>query len=239
HGCAGPGNVERGWAATLGAAGYATLVLDSFGGRGLTEVCSSAWSLTAFQRLPDAYGALRVLSTHPGIDARRIALMGFSHGGGLTLGAATVWARERYASGGRARFRAFLPFYPSCNGTAPELDAISAPLRIHIGELDDWSPSVPCRERVAALRTRGYDADVTVYPGAHHAFDDVGRPVTRLARVDNGAACRPRARSILGPLERPEELVGCLKKGATIGWSREATDQARDNVRRQLADLLG
>src|SRR5262245_61122174 len=238
HGCGGLGNAEQGWIAPLQEAGYATFVVDSFGGRGLAEVCSDARRLSAFQRIPDAYGALRILATHPKIDPGRIALMGFSHGGILTLGAATAWAKEQYAPPGQPAFRAFVPFYPYCNASFPEALRISAPLRIHTGELDDWTPAAPCRELVAALRSTGQDADITVYAGAHHSFDNVGRPVTYLPNVDNGATCRPRAESIVGPVANLSELMGCLKKGATIGWNAAATAEARRIVLGQLAALL-
>lgn len=238
HGCGGVGNAEQGWVAPLLSAGYATFGVDSFGGRGLVEVCTDARALTGFQRIPDAYGALRILATHPRIDARRIVLMGFSHGGILTLGSATAWAKQTYAPPGRPAFRAFVPFYPYCNAEFPERLAVSAPLRIHTGELDDWTPAAPCRELVAALKAAGHDAEMTLYAGAHHSFDNVGRPLTYLPRADNGAACRPRGASILGPLLNPEELAGCLRKGATIGWDPAATAEARKNVLAQLAGLL-
>jgi dienelactone hydrolase len=89
-------------------------VFDSFRGRNLIEVCTNARTLTGTQRIPDAYGALRILVTHPKIDPRRVALMGFSHGGILTIGASTVWAKETFAPSGQPAFRAFLPFYPYC-----------------------------------------------------------------------------------------------------------------------------
>src|SRR5437899_3161608 len=90
HGCGGIGVVQTAWAQVLRQWGYATFVVDSFRGRGLAEVCTSAATLTGIQRIPDAYGALRVLATHPRIDARRVALMGFSHGGSLPLRPLTV-----------------------------------------------------------------------------------------------------------------------------------------------------
>jgi len=195
HGCSGIGNAELGWAWALQEWGYVTFLLNSFAGRGLSEVCTSARTLTGTQRIPDAYGTLRILVTHPRIDARRIALMGFSHGGILTLGASTVWAKETYAPTGQPAFRAFLPFYPY-----PERERISAPLRIHTGELDDWTPAAPCVRLMETLRASGQDATVTVYRGAHHAFDDFGVGFLHLPNVDNGAGCAFRMASILGPL---------------------------------------
>ena len=238
HGCGGLGNAESGWVDPLLRAGYATFVLDSFTGRGLNEVCRNGRALVSVQRIPDAYGALRILATHPRLDARRMALMGFSHGGGVTMGAATRWAQERYAGGARATFRAFFPFYPGCSSVYPERLSLSAPLRIHIGELDDWTPAAPCRELVERLRARSQDAEITVYRGAHHSFDNVGRAVQWLPLVDNAAGCTIDAVSILGPVNNLTEVLGCLRKGATLGWSPAATEQARKNVLEQLATLL-
>jgi len=120
HGCGWRTVVGRTWAIVLRDWGYATFAFDSFTGRKLHEVCSDATVLGGIQRIPDAYGALRLLATHLRIDARRAALMGFSHGGILTLSAATQWARETYAPAGQPAFRAFLPFYPYCNSVYPE-----------------------------------------------------------------------------------------------------------------------
>jgi len=99
--------------------------------------------MRALQRVPDAYGALRLLAAHPRIDPRRIALMGFSHGGALTMLASTAWAKDTYAAGGLPSFRAFFPFYPNCNPSFPERSRVSAPVRIHTGAADDWTPAKP------------------------------------------------------------------------------------------------
>jgi dienelactone hydrolase len=238
HGCEGPGNAEAGWAPVLREWGYATFVMDSLLGRGLKEVCTSATTLTGTQRIPDAYGALRLLATHPKVDPARIALMGFSHGGILAMGASTAWAKETFAPAGRPAFRAFLAFYPWCNIAYPERERISAPVRIHAGELDDWTPAVPCVRLAQQLKGSGQDAMVTVYPGAHHSFDNIGRPLHHHANVANGANCAFQIASILGPFPPPSEVAKCLRKGATTAWSPEATEQARRNVRAQLAELL-
>lgn len=240
HGCGGLGNAETAWAPVLRDWGYATFVIDSFSGRGLKEVCTSASTLTGTQRIPDAYGALRILATHPKIDPARVVLMGFSHGGTLTLDASTAWAKETFAPAGRPAFRAFFPFYPFCNIVYPERDRISGPLRIHAGELDDWTPAQPCVRLAQQLKGSGQDATVTVYLGAHHSFDNVGYGSLSLylANVDSGAKCEFKIASILGPFPSRSEIGKCVRKGATIGWSPEATEQARRNVRAQLAELL-
>ncbi len=238
HGCAGVGAAERGWEPALRAAGYATFVVDSFGGRGLREACVDAGALLPMQRIPDAYGALRILSTHPAIDAQRIALMGFSHGGIVTTLSATAWAHDTFVVPGQPGFRAFIAFYPYCNWTMPEMAHLSAPLRIHTGGLDDWTPAQACEDMVAGLRAAGYDAMITVYPGARHSFDEVGQPVTVLPHVANGAECTPHLASILGPLENAEQFAGCVRVGATIGWDPGATAQARAAVLAELEVLV-
>jgi dienelactone hydrolase len=238
HGCSGVVNTEKSWAQVLHGWGYATLMLDSFRARGLTEVCTNPRALIATQRVPDAYGALRILATHPRIDRRRIGLMGFSHGAILTMIASTEWARERYAVPDQPTFRAFFAFYPSCDAAYPEREHITAPLRIHSGELDDWTPAAPCEALVELLRRSGQDAAITVYPGAHHSFDNVGLPFQYLPDVDNGAGCALTVASVLGPGPPASELARCLRKGATVAWSPGAEAQARRNLLSQLTELL-
>jgi dienelactone hydrolase len=240
HGCSGlPSRAIDGWAPALKAWGYATFVIDSFHGRGLREVCSSALALTANRRIPDAYGALKILATHPGIDRTRVALMGFSHGGIAALGAGTEWARRTYGPSAGSTFRGFLPFYPYCNAEAPELDwGTAGPVRIHIGALDDWTPARTCRALAERGRQSGFDITVTVYEDALHSFDSVGTPVQRLPDADNAADCTPRLGSMRGPILNLFTLRKCLRKGATVGWSPEATQRARQSVRVQLEEWL-
>ena len=236
HGCNGNRNVERAWGPILREWGYATFNVDSFGSRGINEVCTQAGVLLPLQRVPDAYGALRLLAAHPRIDPARIALMGFSHGGALTMLASTAWAKEVFAPAGAPSFRAFFPFYPNCNATFPERNRVSAPLRIHTGAADDWTPAKPCAELAASLKASGQDVAIDVYPGAHHGFDQARGSIYR-TNVNNGSSCFPRMPSILGPIVAGS-AAGCLKKGATVAGDPGAAAAVRRNLRVQLDELM-
>lgn len=240
HGCGGfPSRTVAAWDPALRSWGYATFALDSFGGRRLREVCTDALALTPNRRIPDPYGAFRALAAHPKVDRARIALMGFSHGATAVLGAATEWAARTYGTTAGAGFRAFLAFYPYCNAVIPDWTrGFAGPVRIHIGELDDWTPARTCVSLAGAARNSGADVQITVYKDAHHAFDSVGRPVQHLPNVDNAADCTPRLAGMKGPILNLSELRQCMRKGATIGWNPDATEEAQKNVRAQLAEFL-
>ena len=214
HGCSGVSANLRDWAAALRSWGYATFVLDSFSGRGLRSVCETG-AVRPEERVPDAYGALALLRRHPRVDGTRVALIGFSHGGGVALLAAARWVARSHAGSG-AGFRGVIAFYPGCERRHP--GELAAPLRVHIGALDDWTPAAPCEALVASLQSRGADVRITVYPDARHAFDSAVLPPHRWL---------PNVRAPHG------------RRGASIGHSPEATARARDTVRRELAELFG
>lgn len=194
HDCSGLGPQSSGspwrWAARLTQDGYVTIWPDSFSTRGHPAgVCTDASPpRVPYQaRAKDAYAALAYLRTLPYVDARRVAVMGGSHGGSSTL--ATIVADEansRYEGPG---FAAAIALYPGCAAdyggwsvarAANERSRIVgysgvfkplAPLLILIGELDDWTPAEPCRRLAAAAQQAGYPVEIVVYPGAHHSFD--------------------------------------------------------------------
>jgi dienelactone hydrolase len=201
HGCGGmhaPSGQRlnarhRDWNVRLLAAGFAVLTLDSFAARGQTEVCTLKDNeITPKVRADDVRAALGWLTSRPGIDAKRIVLLGWSHGAMTVL-----WSvRQGFLEGGN-KPAAAIAFYPGCREIAA-LDGWKpvVPLTMLTGALDDWTPAPPCRD--LAQRT-GFDH--IEYAGAYHGFDAPDTPLrlrTGLVRVAGGQAhvgTHPEARA--------------------------------------------
>lgn len=241
HGCGGVSPTDTGWATALSNAGYAVLTVDSFRPRGISRTCENLFAFNAVRRLPDVYGALKWLSAEPSFNRQRIALMGFSHGGWVTVLASETWAKERF--GGGESFRAFFPFYPLCSPHHVDRATLTAPMRIHIGSADDYTPAAPCKELVDELKSKGLDARLTVYEGAHHSFDNPslanfifnpkGMSFTGCASMGNSSTD-----SILGPYDMAE-IRRCTNIGVHLGHHQAATEAARRNVLAELRELDG
>ncbi|BBK34748.1 dienelactone hydrolase [Stella humosa] len=179
HGCSGPGRNLPQWRQVLDGMGLAVLSLDSFAGRGLKEICSDFTRLSDRERLVDALAGLDWLASRPDILGGRIALIGFSHGGGIALDAAALPPRDAAPRG----FRAAIAFYPACRLPRRQQAEYRVPLSILIGDADDWTPAAACRDLVA--RSRGLPIELEVYPEARHAFDVAGLAETLRPDVQN------------------------------------------------------
>src|SRR6185503_11809948 len=171
HGIGGMGVAMDVWAEKLNAMGVATFAMDSFAGR----PPATPAPVSPLARVVDAYKALELLAAHPRIDAARIGVMGFSHGGAAALYTSlNRFARQLGPADGR-RFAAHVVFYPGCNQSYREdEDVTGSPIRIFHGAADDWLPASACREYAARLRKAGRDAVFTEYEGALHSFDNPG-----------------------------------------------------------------
>jgi dienelactone hydrolase len=183
HDCSGLGPGSGGapgrWAAELVERGYVVILPDSFKTRGfLNGVCTDAAPGRAevgpLRRAYDARAAAAYLRTLPYVDARRIGLMGGSHGGSTTL-------NTMLFSG----FAAAVALYPRC---APRgVYRPTAPVLILIGEKDDWTPAEPCRKLADAAQAAEQPVSIKVYPGAHHSFDSPFRERYVAARINTNA----------------------------------------------------
>jgi dienelactone hydrolase len=175
HGCngRGPRQYEDALAERFTALGYAILFVDSFGPRGITELCHSEVAAPYVDRVMDAYGGLRYLASQPFVDPERIAVVGYSQGAMVALSAVALGGIETVAD---HHFRTAIAYYPGCWS---ETGAVSIPTLVLIGALDDWTPARECQAMMARRTGDGAPVKLIVYPGTYHAFTArslIGRP---------------------------------------------------------------
>lgn len=196
HGCNGmftrKGGIDRrelDWAQRFNALGYAVLAVDSFTSRGQASECRGGGTARAsVERPKDAYGALRYLQRQPGIRPDRIALMGWSHGGGTVL--FSIGPRGPASAPDAAQlpdFAAAVAFYPGwCNTRAQGVDwSTRIPLLVLSGADDVWSKAAPCEALMQDVIARGSPVTFHLYPGAVHDFDYPNLPVRRRPEFTN------------------------------------------------------
>ncbi|WP_322881150.1 dienelactone hydrolase family protein [Pandoraea sputorum] len=188
HGCNGmfsrKGAIDRrelDWAQRFNAQGYAVLMVDSFTSRGQGSECAKGGPVRPWEERPrDAYGALRYLQSIPGIRSDRIALMGWSHGGGTTLFAIGPKGPGRTQDATSSPdFVAAVAFYPGwCNTRAQGANwSTRIPLLLLTGAEDVWTQAAPCDAFVKDVTAQGAPITFHIYPGAYHDFDYPNLPV--------------------------------------------------------------
>lgn len=152
------------------AMGIAVFRIHTFEARSVTSTAERQMEVTMATMLTDAFRALELLQTHPRILSDRIGVVGWSLGGAVATYSA--WEPLREASvEGDVRFAAHLPIYPACHLRPREMRWSPAPMRILVGEAEDYTPARHCTELTEQLSALGRPAETIVYPGAYHSFD--------------------------------------------------------------------
>ena len=179
HGSGGIDSRGPSYAVELNKAGIATLEIDMWTPRGVVGLSNRP--RTVAETLPDAYGAFKYLASLPGIDAKRIGIMGFSWGGVVSMLTATKPYTDQYL-GTSAKFAAHAPNYPVCwvYNRVPGYEFKSftgAPVFIQGGELDTYDLPDTCPNLVQSTQALAPGlVSVKMYPGVTHAFDRVTEP---------------------------------------------------------------
>jgi dienelactone hydrolase len=151
------------WADVFRTRGVGTAVVDSFGPRGVDQVCTRNVAGWAVRRADDAYSVRSWLAEQSYVDATRIAVMGMSNGG------RTVLAALRVALKHPSPFVAGVALYPGCQSDVGS--AFYAPLLVLIGNADTVTPARFCEEMKRAQPVSAPDLQLVVYPHGPHTFD--------------------------------------------------------------------
>jgi dienelactone hydrolase len=164
------------WPKLLNAQGIAVFSLDRFGPRGVKSTAEEQSPVPFVADVADAFAALRLLASHPRIDAKRIAIMGVSRGGIASWRTAVerIIAAQQLPDG--LRFAAHIQVYSGgCSDVyrlivKPGVFSKAPELWIH-GEADDYTPIGACRDYAKRIGKAGTPVEFVSLPGAAHKFD--------------------------------------------------------------------
>ena len=192
HGCGGPydaqGKLTPQWAryaAQFQTEGIHFLVVDSFSGHGVQSLCETPYAQRTIgneDRRADVQAALLWLANQPGVDVRRLAVVGWSHGAQAVLSlldakaAATTLKKD--GSNLSPAPLAAVAFYPGCGHFARQPGGYALQpgiaLLVLIGALDDWTPAAACTQLLANVQkasTSPAPFELVIYPDSYHGFD--------------------------------------------------------------------
>lgn len=244
HGSGGPSSGAIGaWRYYLNGLGITTLRLDSYTARGLEEVSTDPAASGYFTQLYDAYRAADALAADPRIDGARIVFLGSSRGGIASLYSAMTRFEEAFGPKD-ATIVARVSFYPLCNFELQgELEVVEGPIRLFHGAEDDWAPVAPCQDYVGRLQEVGADAEITVYPGALHQFDNVSGPalVTHPDGVTSRSCMRREENGQLINMETGQPFSfqdACVEYGPSTQYNDAASTAAQVAVKSLLEKVF-
>lgn len=166
------------WAKTAVARGYAVLQLDALAQRGADTLCFGPQKDIAPSRgALDALQAAAHLRKLPFVDKDRVALAGFSWGGGIALLVGSSQTAKKLNQS--QRYNAVVSSYPACvahprDGTPPYttvLSGIDRPLLAMFGGRDTETVPGDCIPLLDRQKQAGAPIEWHVYPEATHCWD--------------------------------------------------------------------
>lgn len=152
--------------------GFVALAPDLYHGEVATEPDDArklAMSMDRERAAKDIDGAVAYLRGLDAVAPKRVGMIGFCMGGALTL----------FSACRNANVGAAADFYGGNMGDLSQIKSLNCPLFGAFGEEDQGIPLDNVEELRTALQAAGKEFEITVYPGAPHAFFNDTRPAFR------------------------------------------------------------
>ena len=234
--------IEGYYARELNKAGIASLVVDSFGPRGVKNVIQDQSLVSSWDMENDAFAALIALRNDKRIDASHIGVMGVSKGG-IVAQHSAIAVRQKWRGTGDLAFAVHVPIVPDCAIQHRDVSTTGRPIFYMLAELDDYNSAQFCRDYADRIRIAGNtNVSVKTYKGAHHSWEQTGA-VSFLAKAENYSKCNAfyedNGAMTMAVPDGPTLMKGsdifawrrshCMTTGAHVGGSndklkREATN---------------
>ncbi len=194
----------------LAAHGLAACVVDSFTSRGIRETMTNQSRIRDVDMEQDAYNAFDLLAADPRIDPCRIALLGVSKGGLITLHTALT-VRRAWMSRPAHDFAARVAIVPPAHMQHRDARTDGRPMLVLLGGRDNYTGSDQARDYARRIGDAGNaGVHVRTYSDAHHGWEKTGAPVF-LPDVENYSSMDCR-------IEDEGTLTSSLWSGA---WTME------------------
>lgn len=245
------------WAKLLNAQSIAAFVIDVFGPRGVKSTGEDQSQVPFAADTADAFAALGMLASHPQIDPKRIAVMGFSRGGITAVRSGVVPIIKGAAPAG-SRFAAHIALYSGgCAGSlsvTPKVGTFSPePMLFVHGDADDYTYMSDCRTYAQRIKAAGTPTELVVLPGARHKFDMSNtKLITLPANSKTREGCpleydildmktRDRRTGEALSQDKVKEINNdlCATKGSTVQGNPAARDAAGKAVIEFLSRTFG
>ena len=229
--------------------GIATFVVDSFHPRGIDTTTTDQSQLNPIASVADALTALKTLADQPGIDSKRIGVIGFSRG----AVAAVISSFENVRAGvlgedSKLAFAVHVAYYGGCINYGK---TAGAPILSFIGKKDDYYAWETCANAVDNLRAKGANiVNFTVYPGVYHGFDVERDKQVYIGNAQTSKNCGKIGydsdektyqvdAKVATSKEFGDYFGKCMSRGATVSYDRQATLDSRAQTKALLIKVFG
>ena len=253
---------EFAYARLFNEMGIAAFVLDYYSPRGVTEQHSYLQkTLTTSETdiIVDAYAALRLLGSHPLIDASKIGVTGYSYGGMAT----------RYALDSRIKrilapdhppFAAHADFYGPCHQTLGDTQFERTRYLAVFGDSDNSVDPAQCAIVHQTLADHGVQVETLMIANAGHAWEneqpralnnspyingctmgfakDDGTPLINEQPVSHAAPGASREHRAYMRARIMMDAPECIGRGYIIGQDSNADKMAKARLVEFLTDAL-